>query len=222
MLRYIINGMRRAATGIKWLLVDIGDVLLLRNEDNRKSFTELLSDELGVDMELAQEINKIHYTTMEDRFVSEDDFVMELKNKLNYIAPSNIFSYFQRAYIKQKRPNTEFFTFLNEVRQKGVHTGILSNTIALYRPAQEAVGISKDGGFDPIIFSWEARMKKPHKEIFELTLEKLNARPEEILFIDDKTGHLEGARAVGMNTLLFEDTQGAMREIRRLLGMARQ
>jgi len=28
---------------IKWLLVDIGDVLLVKNENNQKSFAELLA-----------------------------------------------------------------------------------------------------------------------------------------------------------------------------------
>ncbi len=205
---------------IKWLLVDIGDVLLVRNENNQKSFAELLSDELSVDFNLSQEINKIHYTTMEDKFVSEDKFVIDLKEKLNYDAPKDIFSYFERAYDTQRRPNTEFITFLNEVRAAGVKTGILSNTVAIYTPVQERVGISKVGGFDPIIYSWDVRLTKPHKEIFQLALEKLKASPEEILFIDDKIGHFKGAQSVGIRTLLFEDTDDVIKETRRLLGMS--
>lgn len=88
---------------IKWLLVDIGDVLIVRNENNHKTFAELLVDELGVDLELAQEINKVHYTTMEDKNISEDRFVADLKEKLDYDAPKDIFSYFERAYDKQTR-----------------------------------------------------------------------------------------------------------------------
>ena len=206
---------------IKWLLVNIGDVLLVRNENNKKSFSELLAYELHVDSELAQEINKIHYTTMEHKFIPEDQFAADLKRKLHYDAPKDIFSYFERAYDTQRRPNTKFIAFLNEVRAAGVKTGILSNTIAIYTPIQERVGISRVGGFDPILYSWDVQMTKPYKEIYELALEKLNASPEEVMFIDDKTGHLEGAQAVGMETLLFEDTNNAIKEIRRLLGMVR-
>jgi len=204
---------------IKWLLVDIGDVLLVRNENNHKSFAELLADELGVDLELAQEINKVHYTTMEEEHIPENKFVADLKEKLNYDAPRDIFSYFERAYDTQRRPNTEFINFLNEVRAEGVKTGILSNTVAIYTHVQERVGISKIGGFDPIIYSWDVQLTKPHKEIFELALEKLNVSPEEIVFIDDKKGHLEGAQEVGMGILLFEDTNDAIKEIRQLIGV---
>jgi HAD superfamily hydrolase (TIGR01509 family) len=202
---------------IKWLLVDIGDVLLLRNEHNTKSFAELLVDELGVDLELAQKINKIYYSTMEDQFISEDQFVADLKEKLNYDAPNDIFSYFERAYKIQRRPNTEFISFMDEVRSMGINTGILSNTIAIYSPYQESEGISRAGGFDPIIFSWKAKLTKPHKEIFYLATERLTAKPEEILFIDDKAGHLEGARLAGMQTLLFENTSDAISAIRSRL-----
>lgn len=205
---------------VKWLLVDIGDVLLVRNRNNQKSFVELLTEELMVDFELAQEINKIHYTTMEDKFISEAQFIADLKEKLDYEAPKDIFSYFERAYDTQRRPNTKFITFLDEVRADGIKTGILSNTVAIYTPVQERAGISKVGGFDPILYSWDVQMTKPHKEIFELALEKLSANPEEILFIDDKPGHLEGAREVGMGTLLFEDTDDAIKEIRLRTGMA--
>ena len=191
----------------------------MRNKNNQKSFAELLADELSVDFELAQEINKIHYTTMEDKFISEDKFVADLKEKLDYDAPKDIFSYFERAYENQRCPNIKFITFLNEVRAAGVKSGILSNTVAIYTPIQERVGISKVGGFDPILYSWDVRMTKPHKEIFELALEKLSASPEEVMFIDDKTGHLEGAQEVGIGTLLFEDTDDAIKEIRRLIGM---
>ena len=203
---------------ITWLLVDIGDVLLLANENNHKSFAELLVDELGVDLELAKEINKIHYTTMETEFISEDKFVDDLWEKLQYTAPKDIFSYFERAYEKQRQSNAAFLTFLIEVRAFGIKTAILSNTIAIYTPVQEKAGISKVGGFDPIIYSWDVQMKKPNKEIFELALTKLHAHPEEVLFIDDKIGHLEGARQVGMRTLLFEDTEVAIKKIRQLIG----
>lgn len=204
---------------VKWLLVDIGDVLLVRNGNNQKSFVELLTEELMVDFELAQEINKIHYTTMEDKFISEAKFIADLKDKLDYEAPKDIFSYFERAYDKQRRPNTKFITFLDEVRTTGIKTGILSNTVAIYTPVQERAGISKVGGFDPILYSWDVQMTKPHKEIFDLALERLNVSPEEVLFIDDKPGHLEGAREVGMRTLLFEDTDDAIKEISLLTNL---
>ncbi len=72
---------------VKWLLVDIGDVLLLKTK--RDDFNELLAGVLNIDIDLAREINKAHYTAMDIKYVSESDFITDLKNKfaltLNYL-----------------------------------------------------------------------------------------------------------------------------------------
>jgi epoxide hydrolase-like predicted phosphatase len=202
---------------IKWLLVDIGDVLLLKNRDRSKSFVELLAEELEVSLELSQKINKAHYSTMDIRYIAEEDFIAILKQDLDYDAPSDIYSYFSRAYATQVHPNTEFLKFLDEVRSQGIKTAVLSNTIAIYSQIQEEAGISLKDGFDPILYSWEVEMRKPDIEIFELALQKLDADPDEVVFIDDKDEHLQGARQVGLRTLLFENTESAISQIRTLV-----
>jgi epoxide hydrolase-like predicted phosphatase len=202
---------------IKWLLVDIGDVLLARNEDNSKTFNELLVDELNVDIELAKEINKAHYSIMDIKYIPEEEFVANLKRDLGYDAPQDIFAYFARAYSKQRRPNTQFLNFLHEIRLSGIKTAVLSNTIAIYTPAHASAGISKEGGFEPIIYSWQVELAKPQKEIFKLALNELKVEPEDIIFIDDKPEHIKGAASFGMHTILFEDTNKTIAQILQLV-----
>lgn len=201
---------------IKWLLVDIGDVLLLKDPKNTKNFSQLIADELGVDTALAEKINREHYTTMEMVYISEAQFVANLKKNLGYDAPADIYAYFERAYEKQTMPNTKFLNFLDEMRAAGFKTAVLSNTIGIYRAVQERTGITNQGGFDPILFSWEVGMNKPNPAIFELAVERLHAKPEEIVFIDDKLGHLEGAEQVGLRTILFSDTDEVISQLQKL------
>lgn len=202
---------------IKWLLVDIGDVLIARNENNNKTFNELLVDELNVDIELAKEINKAHYSVMDIKYIPEEEFVANLKRDLGYDAPKDIFSYFAKAYRKQRRPNTQFLNFLNEIRSDGIKTAVLSNTIAIYAQEHARAGVNKEGGFDPIIYSWQVELAKPQKEIFELALNKLSAEPENIIFIDDKPEHIKSAASLGMHTILFEDTDKTISQILQLV-----
>ena len=211
----IVTTQRSHTLKTKWLLIDIGDVLLLKDTDN--NFNELLAKELNVDIELAQKINKAHYSTMDIKYIPEEEFVADLEKNLGYKAPNNIFTYFAKAYEKQVQPNIELFRFLDEVRTLGIKTAVLSNTIAIYRHIQEQAGISKDGGFDPILYSWQVEMLKPHKGIFELALKKLKAEPAEIIFIDDKSEHIQGARQVGMRAILFDDTESAIVQIRTMI-----
>ena len=153
---------------VKWLLVDIGDVLLLKTK--RDDFNELLAGVLNIDIDLAREINKAHYTAMDIKYVSESDFITDLKNKLNYKAPENIFTYFRQAYEKQVRPNTELFNYLDMVQELEVKTAILSNTIAIYQPLQEQMGINEENRFSPIIYSWREELVKPDKKILSKEL----------------------------------------------------
>lgn len=58
--------------------------------------------------------------------------------------------------------------------------------------------------FEKEYFSHQIKMRKPHREIFELVLKENNLIAEETLFIDDSLQHIEGAMKTGINSLLLE------------------
>jgi len=200
---------------IRWLLVDIGDVLLLKNTD--VSFVELLAKELALEPELAQKINAAHYTTMETKNIPEVEFVASLKENLGYDAPKDIYAYFARAYSARIRPNTQLLRLLDDLRATGMKTAVLSNTIDIYREIQERAGIGRNDGFDPVIYSWRVGLRKPDPRIFELALKELGATPEQVIFIDDKAEHIRAAGLIGMKTILFKDNETAISQIERFL-----
>jgi HAD superfamily hydrolase (TIGR01509 family) len=57
--------------------------------------------------------------------------------------------------------------------------------------------------FDVLVWSFQHLMAKPDPAIYRLILEKLNVRPEESLFLDDKLLNVEAAQALGMKSLQF-------------------
>lgn len=57
--------------------------------------------------------------------------------------------------------------------------------------------------FDCIILSYEIGVKKPDKRIYLETLQRLKLRPEECVFVSDSISDLEGAREVGLKTILI-------------------
>ena len=61
----------------------------------------------------------------------------------------------------------------------------------------------------------ELNLIKPMAEIYEYTLEKLNVRADEALFIDDRLENVEGARAVGMHSLLFRGVPHLHEDLQR-------
>lgn len=59
--------------------------------------------------------------------------------------------------------------------------------------------------FDQLYFSNEMGLAKPDAAIFLTVVKGHGLKPEETLFIDDRRENLETAKALGMQTVLFED-----------------
>jgi len=60
--------------------------------------------------------------------------------------------------------------------------------------------------FDVVILSGNIKMAKPDRDIFEYALNKLGVMPDETIFIDDSANHTEGAKKVGINSVLFSSS----------------
>ena len=58
--------------------------------------------------------------------------------------------------------------------------------------------------FEKAWFSFQVRLKKPDRKIFEFALSNGGLIPEETLFIDDTLVHIESARKTGINGLFLE------------------
>lgn len=66
--------------------------------------------------------------------------------------------------------------------------------------------------FDGLVFSGPIGMNKPNRDIFEHLLTKYNLKAEDCVFIDDSVKNINGAKAVGINTILFTGDAKKLRE----------
>ena len=55
--------------------------------------------------------------------------------------------------------------------------------------------------FEKVYLSHEVKLRKPHKEIFELVCKEQNLDPSRTLFIDDTIGHIDGSIKIGLKGL---------------------
>lgn len=84
---------------------------------------------------------------------------------------------------------------------------LLSNTNAIHLDAfnkilEESRGIPSLGVFfDKTYYSHLIGYRKPEKESYQLVLDENGLKPEETLFIDDTLPNIEGATAVGVQTI---------------------
>lgn len=96
-------------------------------------------------------------------------------------------------------------------------TALLTNAhYEFFEPLAERSELSKV--FDEIIVSSRVGFVKPSREIFVHTLNKLEVKPEETLFIDDSQANVHAAEALGIRGVFFSNFNESKPKIDKLLG----
>lgn len=100
------------------------------------------------------------------------------------------------------------------IHASGMKTAILSNM------GEDLLEYMKENfrwldGFDRLTWSCELNLIKPMAAIYEHTLEQLNVRADQALFLDDRIENVEGARQVGLHSLLFRGVQALQTDLER-------
>lgn len=107
--------------------------------------------------------------------------------------------------------NVELTEYFRGLRPK-YKTAILSNSfVGARRKEQERYRFEELCDF--IIYSHEVGMSKPDPRIYALTCERLGVPPAEVIFLDDREGAIEAARAFGIHGVLFKDNAQAIADI---------
>jgi putative hydrolase of the HAD superfamily len=99
--------------------------------------------------------------------------------------------------------------------KKDYKIGFISNTTVF-----ESVVLDKweiRDIFDVVSFSWEVEAKKPTKEIFDITLEKLEVLPNEAIFIDDGQKNIDAALSYGLRGIQFVNFEQFKSDLYKLL-----
>ncbi len=99
------------------------------------------------------------------------------------------------------------------LKDRGFKTAVLSNM-----PIEVGKFLRRTGDwwsrFTYVCFSAEVGLAKPDASIFHLCLDKLQAAPQDALFIDDVEANVTAARALGLHALHFESVEGLAAEVR--------
>jgi epoxide hydrolase-like predicted phosphatase len=111
--------------------------------------------------------------------------------------------------------NTELIEYGRGLRPR-LRTGILSNSFVGAREReQDAYGF--EDLVDHIVYSHEVGMSKPDSRIFELTCERLEVQPGEVIFVDDVESHIAAAREVGLHGIHHRENAQTINEIEKLI-----
>ncbi len=120
-------------------------------------------------------------------------------------------------HIASRRINQELVSFVPILRQQGYKVAIFSNNTARLR--QQLVDEKIIDLVDEVVISAEIGLQKPSKEAFDVLFQKLNLKPEEVVFIDDAPKSLEKAGEIGYTPILYLNNE-ALRDGLNFLGIS--
>lgn len=123
----------------------------------------------------------------------------------------------ERDFWSQVKIDTTLVTLIEQMRGQA-RLGLLTNAII---PFVRTIMAEHDLErlFDTILVSAEEHMAKPDPAFYRLMLKRMDAAPEDCLFIDDNPANIDGAKRVGINALVFRSTKQLKVELATRFGM---
>jgi putative hydrolase of the HAD superfamily len=113
------------------------------------------------------------------------------------------------------KPDEAMWNAVAAARDAGVRTGLLSNSWGgRDYPIEELKAI-----FDDVLISGHVGLRKPDPEFYLLAADRIGARSDECVFVDDFNVNVEGAQAVGMTGVLHKDAQTTISTLEEIFGL---
>lgn len=193
---------------IRVVAFDLGNVLI--EWDRRLLYRSMFA----TDDALAHFLDEVYTLEANERFdrgLSLHDFTAELAAAHPAYA-REVLALRDRWIETIGAVNQDVVAILGELRDRAVPLYALSNwnadTFALIEPKHDFLG-----WFDGLVISGREGLVKPEPAIFELLADRYNFALDEALFIDDSRANVDGARAVGMDAVVFSDAARLRREL---------
>lgn len=192
---------------IKSIIFDLGAVLL--NISYQKTIEEF--DKLGIKNSSTFYSKKIQtniFNLLETGEISESDFIKEIQKYCTESTNTQILYAWNAMLLDLPLHRVELLKQL----KKDFNLYLLSNTNSIHITEFENKIGSKQYKefyqlFDKVYYSHKIGHRKPNAEAFQLIIEENNLIAEEILFIDDSTQHIEGAKKLGIKTYHLLDDE---------------
>ena len=151
--------------------------------------------------------------------LSEPEFLQILQDALTAETGREVALHdFAERYFAQLHPNDDMVAYLQELKaSRGVRLAMLTNNVREWEQRWRAMLPDIDDLFEVIVDSAFVGMRKPEREIYLLTLDRLALPADACVFVDDVDVNCDAARAVGIAAVHFRDTDQAIRDVEALL-----
>lgn len=106
--------------------------------------------------------------------------------------------------------------WIQDLKEKGYHIYILSNySENMFNQTHEKLKFLPM--VDGAVFSYAIKLLKPDAAIYDYICETYHLKPEESVFIDDRSENIEAAEKKGIHGILFHNYEQGKNELKKLL-----
>ncbi len=119
---------------------------------------------------------------------------------------------FGERYFEHLHPNARMIDYMRELRGRGYKLAICTNNVREWEQLWRAK-LPVDEIFDVVVDSGFVGIRKPDREIYELTLDRLGVPASVALLVDDIEVNCIAARELGLDAVWFRETESAIAEI---------
>ena len=204
---------------IKNIAFDFGGVVLaLSYEQAVSRFEEIGLANARQHLDAFQQ--KGIFGALEEGCITAEEFRQQLSLMVGRTLTMDECYYAWQGYLEYV-PQKNIETIL-QLRQNGYKVCLLSNTNPFMMQWANADFDGKGNGvshyFDALYLSYQLKVMKPHREIFEIMLRGQQATAAETIFIDDSTSNCAAAEAMGIRTLCPQNNADWTAPLLQMLG----
>jgi putative hydrolase of the HAD superfamily len=200
-----------SSSDITTLFLDIGGVLLTNGWDH--NIRTRAADKFGLDYEEMNERHHLTFDTYEEGKLSLDEYLNRVVFYEKRLFSREEFKAFMYA---QSQPFPEMIELMRGLKaQYGLEVAAVSNEgreLTVYRVEQFQLGTL----IDFFVSSCFVHYRKPDEDMYRIALDIAQARPEQVVYIDDRAMFVEVAQGLGINGIIhtgYEATRTALENL---------
>ena len=187
----------------KIIIFDLGNVLC--NSDSPMAENEVF-EKTGVNL-LAIKDKKF----TKGKISPEEYFKNSIKLSKVKISARKLMTAYKQAYLKAAILKPDMIKLV-KILHKHYKVVLLSNINDTHWQINKKRGIPNL--FDTCFTSCELGITKDDVRTFNIITKKLNAKPEDCIFIDDKEGHVARAKSIGIDAIQFKSYEQLVKELK--------
>ena len=189
---------------IKAVLFDLGKVIL--HFDFKPAFKKLSASCLKTPAEIDDYFRRSGLEVLYDGGkISSKEFHDKVKKGLGHRLS---FGEFKEVWNEIFKPNREVVSLILKLKDR-TRLVLVSNTNAMhFEYIVKRYSILSH--FDEHILSYKEKVRKPDGRIYRAAIRACRAKPDEILYVDDRPDLTEAADEIGFHTFTFKNNAGAL------------